>query len=67
MADSVKDSFSDLERHRLMLSQNIAKLQASLQHWREWEIEYEGLKEEILALDDDSSLTPLVIHSFKSS
>ena len=61
MADSTIDSFSELERHRLLLSQNVAKLRASLQHWLAWEIEYEGLKEEILAHDDDSSLASLVI------
>lgn len=46
----VRDSFVDLEKHRLQLKQSVAKLRASLQHWQAWEIEYEGMKEEILEL-----------------
>lgn len=49
MDHQVKDSFLDLERHRQLLEDNIAKLRKSLQHWQTWEAEYEGLKEEILA------------------
>jgi len=49
MVQPVKDSFLDLERHRQLLEDNIAKLRKSLQHWQTWEAEYEGLKEEILA------------------
>lgn len=49
MTRSVKDSFLDLERHRQILEENIAKLRKALQHWQTWEAEYEGLKEEILA------------------
>lgn len=36
-----------LESRRLQLEENIAKLRRSLQHWRTWDAEYEGLKEEI--------------------
>lgn len=43
-------SFIGLERHRLQLEENVAKLQKSLQHWQTWEAEYEGFKEELLAL-----------------
>lgn len=50
MAHVVKDSFLDLERHRQLLETNIGKLRKLLQHWQSWEAEYEGLKEEILAL-----------------
>ena len=60
MAESSSDSFMDLERHRLSLEQNLAKLRASLQHWQAWEIEYEGLKEEILKLRDGPSQADLV-------
>ena len=49
MAQGVKDSFLDLERHRQLLEENIEKLRKSLLHWQIWEAEYEGLKEEILA------------------
>ncbi|CZR55750.1 uncharacterized protein PAC_05638 [Phialocephala subalpina] len=48
MAQAVKDSFLDLERHRQLLEENIEKLQKSMRHWQMWEAEYEGLKEEIL-------------------
>ncbi|KAF2136410.1 uncharacterized protein K452DRAFT_292438 [Aplosporella prunicola CBS 121167] len=47
MAAAPKDSFTDLERHRLRLEDQIAKLRKSLQHWQTWDVEYEGLKEEI--------------------
>ncbi|KAL6716487.1 hypothetical protein ACLMJK_006054 [Lecanora helva] len=53
MAQNVKDSFIDLERHRISLEQNVAKLRKSLQHWQEWEIEYESMREDILNLSDD--------------
>ncbi|KAE9366967.1 hypothetical protein N431DRAFT_429728 [Stipitochalara longipes BDJ] len=49
MAQLLKDSFLDLERHRRLLEENIEKLRKSLRHWQLWEAEYEGLKEEILA------------------
>ena len=49
MAQKVRDSFLDLERHRQLLEENVEKLRKSLRHWQTWEAEYEGLKEEILA------------------
>ncbi|KAL2040222.1 hypothetical protein N7G274_007125 [Stereocaulon virgatum] len=51
----VRDTFVDLERHRLQLEQNVAKLQASLRHWQQWELEYEGMKEELVDLETNSS------------
>lgn len=45
----------DLERQRLELEDNIRKLQESLYHWRLWEAEYDGLKEEVDFLADDAS------------
>lgn len=45
----------ELERQRRELEGNILKLQESLYHWRTWEAEYDGLKEEISELDDDAS------------
>jgi unconventional prefoldin RPB5 interactor 1 len=50
MSQVMKDSFLDLERHRQLLEENIEKLRKSLRHWQTWEAEYEGLKEEILAV-----------------
>ncbi len=58
-----KDSLADLERYRLQLEQNVAKLRASLRHWQTWEIEYEGMKEEILELEEVHSCSDLV-HGF---
>lgn len=60
MAQSIKDSFLDLEKHRQLLEDNIAKLRKSLQHWQLWEAEYEGFKEEILAADPPPNREQLV-------
>ena len=62
----VRDSLADLERYRLQLEENIEKLQASLYHWQTWEIEYEGMKEEILELGDVHSCSDLV-HEINNS
>lgn len=59
-AMDVKDSFVDLERHRLRLEENLVKLRQTLQHWQTWEAEYEGLKEEILAAGGKASSADLV-------
>ena len=59
----VKDSFADLERNRLRLEDNVAKLRKSLQYWQTWEAEYEGMKEEIEGLDDQHTDTELVMNS----
>ena len=56
----VKESFADLERHRLRLEENLGKLRQSLQHWQTWEAEYEGLKEEIAGAGSNASSTDLV-------
>ena len=56
----VTDSLADLERYRHELERNITKLRASLRHWQTWEIEYEGMKEEILELDEVHSSSDLV-------
>lgn len=60
MTQPVKDSFLDLERHRQLLEDNIAKLRKSLQQWQTWEVEYEGLKEEILAADPAPDCNQLI-------
>ncbi|KAL3466055.1 Prefoldin subunit-domain-containing protein [Aspergillus heterothallicus] len=49
------DTLDGLERQRLELESNILQLQQSLYHWRTWEAEYDGLKEEIRALEDDAT------------
>ncbi len=51
----VRDSFIDLERQRLLLEENVSKHQASLRHWQAWEIEYEGVKEELSSLGENHS------------
>ncbi|CAH0056576.1 unnamed protein product [Clonostachys solani] len=45
----IKDSLIDLERHRILLQDNIIELRKALQHWQTWDAEYEGLKEEVTA------------------
>ena len=62
----VRDSLADLEKYRRQLEINVAKLQASLHHWQTWEIEYEGMKEEILELGEIHSCSDLV-HGFTLS
>ncbi|OHF01157.1 hypothetical protein CORC01_03471 [Colletotrichum orchidophilum] len=52
---AVRDSFLDLEKHRLQLEDSIAKLQKALQHWRKWDAEYESLKEEIESVPQPAS------------
>ena len=49
------NNLHELERQRRELEANILKLQESLYHWRTWEAEYDGLKEEIDELDDNAS------------
>ncbi|KAK1993367.1 hypothetical protein LX36DRAFT_643231 [Colletotrichum falcatum] len=52
---AVRDSFLDLERHRLQLEENVAKLQKALLHWQKWDAEYESLKEEIESVPQPAS------------
>ena len=56
----VRDSLADLEKYRLQLEQNVAKLQESLRYWQTWEIEYEGMREEILELGEVHACSDLV-------
>ncbi|KAJ5090806.1 hypothetical protein N7532_009490 [Penicillium argentinense] len=44
-----------LEQRRLILEDNILQLQKSLYHWRNWEAEYDGIREDIGNLDNDAS------------
>lgn len=56
----VRDTLADLEKFRLELERNIAKFRASLRHWQTWQIEYEGMKEEVLELGEVHSSSDLV-------
>lgn len=51
----VPDSLDGVERQRLQLEGNVRKLQESLYHWRTWEAEYDGLKDEIGSLSEGAS------------
>ena len=53
--DLSDSNLDDLERQRQQLEGNISKLQESLYHWRTWEAEYDGLREEINNLEDDAT------------
>ncbi|KAJ5645817.1 hypothetical protein N7490_002189 [Penicillium lividum] len=44
-----------LEQRRLALKESILQLQKSLYHWRTWEAEYDGLRDEIKDLPDDAT------------
>ncbi|KAL4885529.1 Prefoldin subunit-domain-containing protein [Aspergillus karnatakaensis] len=50
------NTIDGLERQRLELEANIFQLQQSLYHWRTWEAEYDGLKEDIHELNDDATI-----------
>src|SRR6266511_1936100 len=52
---SIRDPLRDLELRRLQLEEQISKLRKSLRHWQTWDAEYEGLKEELGNLSNDSS------------
>ena len=53
-------NFTELESQRVRLEENVAGLRKSLQYWQTWEAEYEGLKEEIIALGEDYTPEELV-------
>lgn len=55
----VNDSFLDLEKHRLLLEDNVQQLRKALQHWQTWDAEYEALKEEVDAVPDAGSAKEL--------
>ncbi|KAJ5543327.1 hypothetical protein N7461_009330 [Penicillium sp. DV-2018c] len=50
-----KPNLDALEEQRLALEDNILQLKKSLYHWRTWEAEYDGVREEINHLEDDAS------------
>lgn len=53
-------NFDALEQRRLALKENILQLQKSLYHWRTWEAEYDGLRDEIKSLPDDATTDDFV-------
>ncbi|EGR47556.1 uncharacterized protein TRIREDRAFT_64347 [Trichoderma reesei QM6a] len=55
MSDA-RDSFSDLEKHRLRLEETVNSLRKALQHWQTWDAEYEALKEEVEAVSAPEEL-----------
>ncbi|KAL8747892.1 MAG: hypothetical protein Q9190_000278 [Brigantiaea leucoxantha] len=42
----------ELKRQQTLLEDNITRLKKSLEYWQTWEVEYEGLKEEVQKLGD---------------
>ncbi|KAJ5923781.1 hypothetical protein N7466_007968 [Penicillium verhagenii] len=58
-----------LEQRRLALKENIFQLQKSLYHWRTWEAEYDGLRDEIKNLPDDATTDDFLAvgHDFHGS
>ena len=49
-----------VEQQRHELEANVAKLQKALYHWRTWDAEYEGLKEELQKLSETPSSEEIV-------
>ncbi|KAK2782610.1 hypothetical protein FQN52_000820 [Onygenales sp. PD_12] len=49
------DTLANLERQRLQLEQSISELRKSLYNWRLWDAEYDELKTDIAALDQDAT------------
>ncbi|GAB7337962.1 hypothetical protein MBLNU457_4341t1 [Dothideomycetes sp. NU457] len=48
------DALDAVEEQRAQLEENVAKVRKALQHWRQWDAEYEGLKEELLSGTSDA-------------
>ena len=53
-------SSGELDRLRETLEATIAKLQKTLRYWQTWEAEYEGLKEELEAEENEPSAEEMV-------
>jgi len=60
MTMPARNSLEDLERLRLLLEENISKLRKALQYWQKWEVEYEGLKEELAGLPENATRDDIV-------
>jgi unconventional prefoldin RPB5 interactor 1 len=55
MATSAQQTMANVERQRLQLEENVAKLSKALDHWAAWEVEYEMLKEELQKANSPSA------------
>ena len=64
MADILTETLADVDHHRFVLEQNILRLRESLQLWQAWELEYEGMKEEIHKFKNNINQSDLVIKSY---
>ena len=56
----MEPNLADVEVLRRNLEDKVTKLRQSLQTWRTWEAEYEGLKEELQAVEGEPSSDDLV-------
>lgn len=54
-ASSYNEPLDDVEKHRLLLEDNMNQLRKALQHWQTWDAEYEALKEEVEAIPDEQA------------
>lgn len=54
------DTLDAVEEQRAQLEENVAKVREALQHWRQWDAEYEGLKEALLSCPSDAGERELV-------
>ena len=56
----MEPNLADVEALRRNLEDRVTKLRQSLQTWRTWEAEYEGLKEELQVVEGQPSSDDLV-------
>jgi len=56
----VDDKPDVLEVHRVRLEESLGKLRKALKIWQEQSAEYEGLREELLALPVDTTRNDMV-------
>ncbi|KAI4157149.1 MAG: hypothetical protein L6R39_000746 [Caloplaca ligustica] len=54
-----KETLVELDRQRQRLKEDVDKLRKSINTWRTWEAEYEGLKEELQSLGEDAPSSAL--------
>ncbi|KAF2153342.1 hypothetical protein K461DRAFT_293610 [Myriangium duriaei CBS 260.36] len=54
------DIVASVEARRAQLEASLTKLQTALQHWRTWDVEYEGLKEELGELDESAGSDEII-------
>ncbi len=54
------DRLKEIESARNELEQKLSKLQKALKTWQTWEVEYEGLKEELEGMNEGATVDELV-------